>query len=67
MAAPKQRKTKSRKGQRRMHIYIPHKQLMKCPQCGKKKLPHRVCSFCGYYNGREVIDVLEDLKPESNK
>ena len=67
MAAPKQRKTKSRRNQRRMHIHIPYKDLVECPQCGKKKLPHRVCSFCGYYKGREVVDVLEDLKPESNK
>ncbi|HHV39576.1 MAG TPA: 50S ribosomal protein L32, partial [Tepidimicrobium sp.] len=21
------------------------------------KLPHRVCRACGYYKGREVIDV----------
>jgi large subunit ribosomal protein L32 len=28
-----------------------------CPQCGAVKLPHRVCSNCGTYRGRQVIDV----------
>jgi len=26
-----------------------------CPQCGAAKLPHHVCSNCGYYKGREII------------
>ena len=28
-----------------------------CPQCGEVKLPHRVCGNCGYYNGREVLEI----------
>ncbi|MBR2471387.1 MAG: 50S ribosomal protein L32, partial [Clostridia bacterium] len=26
-----------------------------CPQCREYKMPHRICSACGYYNGKEVI------------
>lgn len=28
-----------------------------CAQCKKPKLPHRVCPFCGYYNGKPVIVI----------
>jgi large subunit ribosomal protein L32 len=28
-----------------------------CPRCGSAKLPHVVCRTCGWYNGRQVIDV----------
>ena len=29
--------------------------LVKCPQCGELKVPHKVCGKCGYYKGQEVI------------
>ena len=29
----------------------------RCTQCGELKAPHRVCSNCGYYKGKEVIKV----------
>ena len=28
-----------------------------CPNCGAVKQPHIVCSNCGWYGGRQVIDV----------
>ena len=28
-----------------------------CPNCGAVKLPHIVCGNCGWYRGRQVIDV----------
>ena len=34
--------------------------FFKCPQCGEPKLPHRVCSNCGTYRGREVIQTDEE-------
>jgi len=30
---------------------------MPCPQCKQQKLPHRVCGVCGYYDGRQVIEI----------
>ncbi len=60
MAVPKQRKTKSRRNQRRMHIHLDKPTLCICPQCKEKKLAHTLCKECGYYKGKEVIDVLKD-------
>jgi large subunit ribosomal protein L32 len=28
-----------------------------CTSCGEKKLAHRVCKACGYYNGRQIISI----------
>lgn len=28
-----------------------------CPQCGKEKLKHRVCPYCGYYSGKDLTEV----------
>ena len=32
-------------------------QLATCSQCASPALPHRVCAECGYYDGRQVINV----------
>jgi large subunit ribosomal protein L32 len=67
MAVPKQRKTKSRRNQRRMHIHIKTPSLKKCPKCGQPFLPHAVCPNCGYYKGRQVVDVLKKLNKKEKK
>ncbi len=43
--------------------------LVVCPQCKEKKIMHTVCRECGYYKGREVVDVLKEKKdvPEEKK
>jgi len=36
-----------------------------CPNCKKLKLPHTVCRTCGYYNGKEVVQIK--VKKEKKK
>jgi large subunit ribosomal protein L32 len=67
MAVPKQRKTKSKRNQRRMHLHVSKPTLTDCPQCKEKKLMHALCKACGYYKGREVVDVLKKEKTVENK
>lgn len=57
MALPKRRHSSSRQGKRRgeQKIHVPSVSV--CPNCKSPKLPHRVCSICGYYKGRQVIQV----------
>ena len=56
MAVPKGKVSSARQNKRRSNVWKlqPHA-LMKCPQCGEYKTPHRVCGNCGYYNGRVVV------------
>lgn len=67
MAVPKQKHTKSRRNKRRMHLHLKVPGLVSCLKCGKKVKPHTVCVYCGYYKGREVINVLEKLDKKDRK
>lgn len=59
MANPKRRHSRARRGKRRSHDRLATPVLSKCPNCHEDKLPHRVCPHCGYYKGREIIEVVE--------
>ena len=41
----------------------------RCPQCGKLKLSHRICPFCGYYKKKACVTILtkEEKKKERDK
>jgi large subunit ribosomal protein L32 len=67
MAVPKQKRSKGRQGKARLHIFIEKPTLTKCPKCGHFILPHIACPFCGYYKGKEVIDVLGKLTKKERK
>ncbi len=56
MGVPKKKKSKSRIGMRRSRYYKPLTlNLVECSHCHELIVPHRVCPYCGYYKGREVI------------
>jgi len=55
MAVPKKRTSKSKKRKRRTHWKLKSPNLIECPQCHEKILPHRVCPHRGYYKGKEVV------------
>ena len=56
---PKQKTSKSRRDRRRSHHALKRPNLIACSNCGEVRQPHRVCPNCGYYQGREVINVEE--------
>ncbi len=56
MALPKRKHSKSRRDKRRGGQRKPVAvNLAVCPNCKKKRLPHRVCPHCGYYNGKPIV------------
>jgi large subunit ribosomal protein L32 len=57
MATPKRKTTKSKSRMRAASWKAQAPTYAECPQCRQPKLPHRVCGNCGYYAGREVIEV----------
>ena len=57
MAVPKRKLSKSRKRLRRGHDKAAVIAHQACPRCGSAKLPHRVCSTCGYYRGKKMVEV----------
>ena len=58
MPNPKRKHSKSRRDRRRgANSKVCGVDLSICPQCKKARLPHRVCAFCGYYNGKPVVVI----------
>ncbi|MFH0854992.1 MAG: 50S ribosomal protein L32 [Candidatus Omnitrophota bacterium] len=57
MALPKRRHSKTRGRKRRTHWKVKAAGLSPCPQCKHPKLAHRACSVCGYYKGKQVIEI----------
>jgi large subunit ribosomal protein L32 len=60
MAVPKHRASKARTRRRNsINMKLTSPQLVECGTCGNKILPHRVCPKCGYYKGRQVVELEE--------
>jgi large subunit ribosomal protein L32 len=55
MAQPKRRHSHARKNKRRAHDALKVEGLSSCPKCNEPKLPHRLCSNCGYYQGKQIV------------
>lgn len=42
---------------RRAHDALKPGAYVECPNCGELKRPHHLCASCGYYNGKEVVEI----------
>lgn len=61
MAVPRKKVTRAKRNMRRSHDALrAHNVFVECENCGELKRPHHICGACGYYNGREVVAVVED-------
>ncbi len=60
------RHTRSHTGNRRSHHGLKAANLAVCTHCGAQHRPHHMCLECGYYNGRQVMDLkAEKAKREA--
>jgi large subunit ribosomal protein L32 len=57
MAVPKKKMSRSRTRRRKAGWKVQAPATVTCQRCGSQHLPHRVCSECGTYDGREVLEV----------
>jgi len=57
MAVPKKKQSKTRTAKRRATWKASPTAYSSCPQCKQPKQSHRVCGNCGYYAGRQAIEV----------
>lgn len=57
MATPKRKKSRAKSRQRAANWKAEAATFAECPQCHQPKLPHRVCENCGYYAGKQAVEV----------
>lgn len=57
MSVPKKKKSHSRTRMTRNHHALTPIALATCPRCGNARRPHTICSNCGTYRDKTVIDV----------
>ncbi|MCH7493068.1 50S ribosomal protein L32 [Patescibacteria group bacterium] len=69
MSTQAKKRTSQQKHERASHFALSPKQFSECPKCKKPVIPHRVCQFCGYYRGRDVLklDTKEERKKKKGK
>ncbi|MBI2027437.1 MAG: 50S ribosomal protein L32 [Deltaproteobacteria bacterium] len=59
MAVPKKKTSKTRRDKRRTHDKLKKPNAHTCPQCQEPVLRHNVCGSCGFYRGKEVLNIEE--------
>jgi large subunit ribosomal protein L32 len=58
MAVPKRKTSKAKSRSRRASNWrLTRAAHSLCPHCHQSKLPHVVCPNCGWYDGRQAIEV----------
>ncbi len=67
MALPKRRHSKTRRDKKKTHKKASIASLNKCKHCGRMKKSHTVCPYCGYYNGKQVIEIKEKQKEKKSE
>ncbi len=61
------RHTKGKRNRRRSHLALKKTFLAICSKCEREVLPHHICEYCGFYDGKEVIDVMAKLTKKEKK
>ncbi len=61
------RHTKSHTANRRSHHALKNTSFSACANCGAAHLPHKVCTKCGFYNGKKVLDVVKAVEKKQAK
>lgn len=60
MAVPKRKKSRARTRHRKSQwLRTPAPAIATCSRCKSALTPHTVCTTCGYYAGRQVVQVEE--------
>lgn len=63
-ALPARRISKTAKRMRRTHLKKSAPTVNSCSNCGAPIAPHRACSKCGFYKGKEALKVKEAKKED---
>lgn len=54
---PKRKTSKQRKRKRNSHSALQMQTYVMCKNCGENIDQHRACKYCGFYKGKQVLQV----------
>ena len=66
-ALPFRRVSKTAKRQRRTHLKKSAPTTGVCSNCGAVVAPHRACTKCGFYKGKNVLSKEEKIEESTAK
>ena len=61
------RHTSSHTANRRSHHALKNTNFSTCANCGAAHLTHKVCTKCGFYAGKKVLDVVKAVEKKQAK
>ncbi len=61
------RHTRAHTANRRSHHALKGAAFSKCSHCGTLRPPHTVCTACGHYRGRKVLDIVKGATKKASK
>jgi len=56
------RHTRAHTGNRRSHHALKSAGFAICTHCQAMRKPHTVCASCGYYRGRNVLNLVKKVE-----
>lgn len=66
-AVPKNKRSKSKRDIKRNSYKLNIVEVVECPRCRAKKIAHRICTACGYYDNKEIIKFKEKSKEKDKE
>ena len=67
MSVPKKKSATRRKKLRRSHHALTAVKLASCPKCKQPIKPHHACSECGFYKGKDVLNIVGKAEAKAKK
>jgi len=64
---PKRRHSRQRKGKRRASINLEIPNAIICANCSSMMMPHVVCKTCGFYRGKEYVNLSKTKNNPQSK
>ncbi len=61
------RATRSHRNNRRSHHALDKARTFVCSNCKNPAKMHTMCANCGYYKGRQVIDIAKKAVKKAKK
>lgn len=61
------RATRAHRDNRRSHHALTPVRLSKCSNCGSMHIRHHICTVCGHYRGKKVIDMAAIVAKKTAK